>query len=165
MPDVLTMTVRTSSLSAGLGRILSMALAAGFRPARLRPGQSAGWWPRKAPTGGNRCRGNLLGAASDTEIWRAVRQGVHGTVSIPDRHGRPTDPVGRRQLAGLPQRQADRHRHRGPCSAAVHRAGALLRRCAAGSRSTPARAADRRTLQRRERFAHWLTAVSFIVLA
>ena len=39
--------------------------------------------PQERPVEGN-VPGGSLGSASDTEIWRAVRGGVQGSVSIPD---------------------------------------------------------------------------------
>ena len=54
------------------------------------PGISRGDVPSRANrptnvTGGN-VPGGSLGTASDSELWRAVRQGVRGTVSIPDKN-------------------------------------------------------------------------------
>ncbi len=118
---------------------------------------------QEAPTGGS-VPGNTLGGASDTEIWRQVRQGVQGTVSIPDPNA-----------GQLIQSQGESWRawRNGPLStvggwAMLGMVILLALFFALRGRIKIDAGASGRTVERFnaiERFAHWLTAVSFIVLA
>ncbi|HIP80338.1 MAG TPA: formate dehydrogenase subunit gamma [Kiloniellaceae bacterium] len=117
----------------------------------------------ESPTGGE-VPGNVLGSEADSEMWRAVRGGVAGTVSIPDP-----------QAAFLIQSEGDNWRawRNGPVT--VYGAWTMLGiiivvalffvlrgriKIDAGPSGTTV---ERFNLI--ERTAHWLTAVSFIVLA
>ena len=116
-----------------------------------------------SPTGGQ-VPGNVLGNQADSEMWRAVREGVQGSVSIPDP-----------QAAFLIQSEGDNWRawRNGPIT--VYGAWAMLGIVAiialffairgrikidAGPSGTTV---ERFNLI--ERVAHWITATSFIVLA
>lgn len=132
------------------------------------PGISRGDVPSRATqptnvTGGN-VPGGSLGTSSDSELWRAVRKGVKGTVSIPDKNA-----------AQLVQSEGDNWRavRNGPLAAwGVMGLAAILlvlvlfmlgrgriKIDAGRSGKTITRFADI------ERTAHWLLAVSFIILA
>ncbi len=107
--------------------------------------------------------GGSLGSASDAEIWRAVRQGAQGNVSIPDR-----------QAGVLIQSEGENWRavRNGPLS--VYSAWALLGIIillalffAIRGRIKIESGRSAQTVERfngLERFGHWLTAGSFIVL-
>ena len=108
--------------------------------------------------------GNWSGSASDAEIWRAVRKGVTGTVSIPDK-----------KAAQLVQSDADNWRafKNGPMS---QFGGFLLLGVfillglfyVARGKIMIEGGASGQTVERFngiERFTHWLTASSFIVLS
>ncbi len=108
--------------------------------------------------------GNALGNASDAEIWRAIRRGNRGNVSIPDK-----------QAGVLIQSEGDNWRafRNGPLSlyggwalAAVIVLLALF--FAARGRIRIEAGASGTTVERFgafERFSHWLVACSFVVLA
>ena len=108
--------------------------------------------------------GNTLGSSSDAEIWRAIRQGQQGTVSIQD------------EMAGiLIQSEGDNWRawRNGPLS--LYGAWAMLGVIAVLALFFLIRGRIRidagpsgRLIERfnsPERFAHWLLATSFIILA
>lgn len=117
----------------------------------------------ESPTGGT-VPGASLGFNSDSEIWRAVRQGVEGTVSIPDR-----------QAAQLIQSEGDNWRaiRNGPLlvlggtvllmfigmTALFFLIRGRIRIDSGMSGRTMLRFNDV------ERFAHWISAVSFIILS
>ncbi len=110
--------------------------------------------------------GNVLGSMSDAEMWRKVGGGIRGDVSIPDK-----------KAGQLVQRDGDAWRafKNGPLS--VYGAyglaamlGVLVLFFLLRGRIKIDHGPDPRgrTIERfnaLERFAHWLTAVSFIVLA
>ncbi len=108
--------------------------------------------------------GQSLGGVSDAEFWRQIRHGVSGTVSIPDK-----------QAAVLVQSEGDNWRamRNGPVSAfggwmllAVIVVLAVF--FAVRGRIRVDSGLSGRTVERfngLERFTHWLTASSFIVLA
>ncbi len=144
--------------AAGLSLLIAYGMAAG-----LTGSAALDTAPAQAQTGGN-VPGNWSGNVSDTELWRAVRRGVTGTVSIPDK-----------KAAVLVQSDGDNWRafRNGPVS---QTGGWLLLativvlalfffirgriRIGAGFAGE--------TIERfnaLERFTHWLTASSFIVLA
>lgn len=115
------------------------------------------------PTGGT-VPGDVLGSSSDSETWRSIRQGIQGTVSIPDKNA-----------AQLVQSEGDNWRaiKNGPISTwgVIIMAGMLallalfylLR-----GRIRVEHGMSGRTIERFndiERMAHWLLAVSFIILA
>ncbi len=154
---------RRGGLVAAL--VLGLALLAGaaLSPDAALAQATRGDVAQENPTGGN-VPGNVLGAASDTEIWRQVRRGVQGTVSIPDpnaaqliqsegeswrawRNG-PLSTIGGWSLLGMVILLALFFALRGRIKIDAGAAGTTVERFNAI-----------------ERFAHWLTAVSFIVLA
>ncbi|MFQ5468093.1 MAG: formate dehydrogenase subunit gamma, partial [Kiloniellaceae bacterium] len=108
--------------------------------------------------------GGHLGTRSDSELWRAVRRGTQGKVSIPDK------------LAGVMiQSEGDNWRawRNGPITVAgawatLGTIGALALFFVARGRIMIDAGPSGRTVERFngvERFSHWLTAVSFIALA
>lgn len=149
--------VRALTLFLGLFVVLAAAAGTGSVMAQQNPPDL-----RSAPTGGE-VPGNTLGATSDSEFWRAVRQGARGNVSIPDK-----------QAGQLVQSEGDNWRaiRNGPVS--VYGGWVLLGtiillalffllrgriRIEAGkSGKTISRFNDL------ERFGHWLLASSFIIL-
>jgi len=108
--------------------------------------------------------GNSLGASSDSEMWRAVRQGIQGNVSIPDK-----------KAGVLVQSEGDNWRafRNGPLS--VYSAYALMGIIALlavffllRGRIKIAHGRSGETITRFagwERIGHWLLAISFIVLS
>ncbi len=108
--------------------------------------------------------GQSLGGVSDAEFWRQIRHGVAGTVSIPDK-----------QAAVLVQSEGDNWRaaRNGPVS--VFGGWVLLAMIivlavffAVRGRIRVDSGLSGRTVERfnaLERFTHWLTASSFVVLA
>ena len=138
-------------------------LAAAAGPTVPAWGQTADEIRTESPVGGN-VPGNVLGNAADSELWRAIRQGESGTVSIPDE-----------QAGRLIQSEGDNWRavRNGPLT--VYGAWAMLGIVAVIALFFVVRGRIRidagpsgATIERFnliERTAHWLTAVSFIVLA
>lgn len=108
--------------------------------------------------------GGTLGSASDADFWRAVRRGVQGSVSIPDKN------AGILVESGGDTWQEVRD---GPLK--VYGAWAVLGMIALLALFFVLRGRVRiqagkagRTIERFDdvdRFAHWLTAISFILLA
>ncbi len=108
--------------------------------------------------------GQSLGGVSDAEFWRQIRRGVAGTVSIPDK-----------QAAVLVQSEGDNWRamRNGPVSnfggwALLAIIVVLAVFFAVRGRIRVDGGLSGRTVERfngLERFTHWLTASSFIVLA
>ena len=108
--------------------------------------------------------GRALGGASDADLWRQARQGVQGTVSLPDK-----------KYGVLVQSEGENWRavRNGPVSlygawlmAAVFVLLAVF--FAIRGRIRIEAGPSDRSIERFngvERFAHWLTAISFIVLA
>ncbi|MGD1880350.1 MAG: formate dehydrogenase subunit gamma [Kiloniellaceae bacterium] len=119
--------------------------------------------PAESPTGG-RVPGNVLGDQADADMWRAVRGGVEGTVSIPDK-----------QAGRLIQSQGSDWRavRNGPVT--VYGAWAMLGIVAIIALFFAVRGRIRidagpagTTIERfnmLERTAHWIIASSFVVLA
>jgi len=108
--------------------------------------------------------GNTLGGASDTDLWRAIRGGVQGKVSIPDR-----------QSGVLIQSEGDSWRavRNGPVStygiwAILGVIAVLAIFFALRGRIRIEAGRSDQTIERfngLERFAHWLMAGSFVILA
>jgi formate dehydrogenase subunit gamma len=108
--------------------------------------------------------GNSLGTVSDTEMWRAVRQGVSGTVSIPDE-----------KAAVLVQSEGDNWRawRNGPILIVGAIAFWVMFFVVFGFYNLRGKVRIRSGRSGRkllrfgfvERFGHWLTAGSFLVLA
>ena len=108
--------------------------------------------------------GQSLGGVSDTEFWRQIRRGVVGTVSLPDK-----------QAAVLVQSEGDNWRamRNGPVSTfggwvLLAMIVVLAVFFAVRGRIRVDSGLSGRTVERfnaLERFTHWLTASSFIVLA
>ena len=152
--------------SRGLAAMVAVVLgvlvfhAAGTSASAQQP---AGDPAAEAPVQGQ-VPGNTLGTNSDTELWRAVRQGVAGNVSIPDKNA-----------ATLVQSEGElwRSLRNGPL--ALYASWALLAMVVLLSIFFAIRGRIRiehgrsdRTITRFaavERFGHWLLASSFIVLA
>ncbi len=144
--------------------ILVMALIfLGFSIVAGSLAQDAGTPGTEAAQPGGAVPGGSLGSTSDAEIWRAVRQGMQGNVSIPDR-----------QAGVLIQSEGENWRaiRNGPLS--VYSAWALLGIIivlalffAIRGRIKIESGRSAQTVERfngLERFGHWLTAGSFIVL-
>jgi formate dehydrogenase subunit gamma len=116
-----------------------------------------------SPLAGN-VPGGHLGAASDSEIWRALRGGAYGAVSIPDK-----------QAGQMIQSEGDNWRARRNGLITVGGIWALFGMIAIVALFFAIRGririeagASGKTIERfndLERFAHWLSATSFIVLA
>jgi formate dehydrogenase subunit gamma len=156
---------RRSALSRFFGFLLLLAgtAFAVSGPATPAFAQASDSPVSEAPVGGN-VPGNVLGNQADSEMWRAVRAGIQGRVSIPNA-----------QAGQLIQSEGDNWRavRNGPVT--VYGAWAMLGivaiialffalrgriRIDAGPAGT--------TIERFnmiERTAHWITAVSFVVLA
>ena len=108
--------------------------------------------------------GGALGNLNDAEIWRAVRHGIEGTVSIPDK-----------KAGVLVQSEGDNWRawRNGPITQiGLYAMGGMLILLvlffAIRGRIRIDAGPSGRTMERFngvERFAHWLTAVCFIILA
>ncbi len=108
--------------------------------------------------------GQSLGAISDSEIWRTVRHGITGTVSIPDK-----------QAGVLVQSEGDNWRafRNGPVTVSgvwimAGMLGLLVLFFLIRGRVRVEAGLSGQTVERFneiERFAHWLTASCFIVLA
>lgn len=119
--------------------------------------------PQESPVGGS-VPGASLGTNSDAEIWRAVRQGVQGTVSIPDK-----------QAGVLVQSEGDNWRawRNGPITVAggwiiLGFIGLTALFFVIRGRIKIDSGESGRTIERfnnLERFTHWMTAVSFILLS
>jgi formate dehydrogenase subunit gamma len=115
------------------------------------------------PTGGN-VPGGHLGTSSDTELWRALRGGIQGTVSIPDK-----------QAGQMIQSGGDSWRswRNGPVtvvfgSLLLAMVGLIALFFLVRGRIKIDAGPSGRTIERFngvERFTHWLTAVCFIFLA
>ncbi|MDJ0946517.1 MAG: formate dehydrogenase subunit gamma [Kiloniellales bacterium] len=162
---VLSQRSRRGGLRLAAFLVLGLALlaAAALSPEAALAQATRGDVAQETPTGGN-IPGNSLGSASDTEIWRQVRRGVQGTVSIPDPNA-----------AQLIQSQGESWRawRNGPLStvggwAMLGMVILLALFFALRGRIKIDAGPAGRTVERFnaiERFAHWLTAVSFIVLA
>lgn len=115
------------------------------------------------PLGGG-VPGQALGTTSDAEFWRAIRQGMQGTVSIPDK-----------QAGVMIQSEGDNWRaiRNGPMT--VYGAWFMLATVGIIALFFVIRGRIRidagpsgRTVVRfneLERFTHWMTAVSFVLLA
>src|SRR5690606_15447146 len=67
----------------GLGVLAAAALLASGAVVAPAWGQSANQPAATGPTGGQ-VPGNALGNQADSDLWRAIRQGETGYVSIPD---------------------------------------------------------------------------------
>ncbi|WP_422367649.1 formate dehydrogenase subunit gamma [Pelagibius sp.] len=143
--------------------LLAAALVASGGLAGTAWGQSSDPVVSESPTGGQ-VPGNVLGSEADSEMWRAVRQGVQGRVTIPDP-----------RAAQLIQSEGDNWRawRNGPIT--VYGAWAMLGIVAIVALFFAVRGRIKidagpsgNTVERFnlvERVAHWITAVSFIVLA
>jgi len=119
--------------------------------------------PAAAQEGGT-VPGQSLGSASDADLWRAIRQGGSGTVSIPDQ-----------KAAIMIQSGGESWRNirNGPLSTIgiwllVGMIAVLALYFALRGRIRVEAGSSGRTVERfnsLERFAHWLTAGTFVVLA
>ena len=70
-----------------LGFSFAMAVLASIAAAFLvlAPAHQAPASPEESRPGGSALGGRPFNNAGDAEVWRAIRQGVPGTVSIPDK--------------------------------------------------------------------------------
>ena len=153
--------IRRFLILASLLVLTALTLSGGF--AGDAWGQRSDPVPSESPTGGQ-VPGNVLGSQADSDLWRAVRQGVQGRVSIPDT-----------QAGHLIQSEGDNWRawRNGPLT--VYGAWILLGAVAVVALFFAVRGRIRIdagpsgvTVERFnmiERTAHWITATSFIVLA
>jgi len=149
-------TVRRVFGAVGLATLVAYAAAAGLTGSALLDARAAAQTQGQVP-------GNVLGNQSDSDLWRKVRRGAQGTVSIPDK-----------QAGVLVQAEGDQWRMvRGPISTIGGWSLAIIIIVIAIYRSARGRVIiddgpSGRTVVRFngiERFTHWLTASSFIVLA
>jgi formate dehydrogenase subunit gamma len=116
-----------------------------------------------SPQAGN-VPGGHLGTSSDSQLWRTIREGVRGSVSLPDR-----------QAGVMIQSEGDNWRawRNGPVTVwggtgLLILLGVLALFFALRGRIKIDSGMSGNTVERFngiERFAHWMTAVSFIVLA
>ncbi len=149
--------LRGAATAAALAGLVACAGLAGLTGAPSLASQAWAQVEGKPP-------GESLGNRSDAEFWRDVRNGIWGTVSVPDK------------MSGmLIQSEGENWRafRNGPLSiyggwllAAV--IGLLALFFALRRRIRVERGLSGKTIERFngvERFAHWLTAISFVVLA
>lgn len=151
-----------STMCRGLRR-MGLAVLVAYAAAAGLTGSPALEAPAVAQTKGQ-VPGQALGGISDAQFWRQIRHGVAGTVSIPDK-----------QAAVLVQSEGDNWRamRNGPIS--VFGGWVLLAMIvvlavffAVRGRIRVDTGLSGRTVERfnaLERFTHWLTASSFVVLA
>ena len=143
--------------------LIAMALAVAAAPVSPAWGQSEGSGADAGPVGGT-VPGNALGNTADSDFWRAIRQGEMGSVTIPNA-----------QAGQLIQSEGDNWRaiRNGPVT--VYGAWSMLGIVALLALFFAVRGRIRidsgpsgTTIERFnmvERLAHWITAVSFVVLA
>jgi len=157
----------TQSIAHRAG-LLALALFMAFAAATLTGGrqalaQAAGSATEQSPEAGN-VPGDSLGTLSDANVWREVRRGLQGTVSIPDK-----------QAGLMIQSEGDNWRawRNGPITvggawAVLGMIGLLALFFVLRGRIRIDAGPSGRSLERFngvERFVHWLTAGSFILLA
>lgn len=166
-PTLRPLTGFLSATIVFVAMFLGVAVVGGLfladQPAHGQAPSPSAQVPPELPTGGQ-VPGNALGAASDSEIWRAVRQGVQGEVSIPDS-----------QAGVLIQSHGETWRalRNGPLSTygawvLIGTVGLLALFFAVRGRIRIEAGRSGKTIERFkdvERFGHWLTAGSFIILA
>jgi formate dehydrogenase subunit gamma len=152
-----------SSFLFSLVLLIAMALAAAAAPVSPAWGQSEGSGAAAGPVGGT-VPGNALGNTADSDFWRAIRQGEMGSVTIPNA-----------QAGQLIQSEGDNWRavRNGPVT--VYGAWTMLGIVALLALFFAVRGRIRidsgpsgTTIERFnmvERLAHWITAVSFVILA
>ena len=146
-----------SAVIVALGLLLAGPAAAQSGVEEENPGL------RSAPTGGT-VPGDSLGATSDTDFWREIRRGAEGQVSIPDR-----------QAGVLIQAYGENWRNvrNGPLSlygswVLLGMLGLLALFFLLRGRVKIESGWSGQTIERfngLERFTHWMTAVSFVILA
>jgi len=162
------MTRLSKSIAAVLGAC-AIVLAAALTPALFAVDQALAQQvqgraiEQVSPLGGNLPSGHL-GTDSDAEIWRAVRMGIQGNVSIPNK-----------QAGVLIQSEGDNWRawRNGPITtggvwAILGVIGLLALFFVFRGRIRIEAGPSGKSIERFneiERFAHWLSAVSFILLA
>ena len=157
----------TKDFGAALGAIvlaLLVSLAAVSSSSNRAFAQSDGRTAQQTTPVGGHVPGDVLGATSDTEIWRAVRRGMQGTVSIPDK-----------QAGVLIQSEGDNWRaiRNGPLTVygawvVLGMIGLLALFFVVRGRIKIDAGTSGRTIERFngvERFVHWMTAVSFVLMA
>lgn len=151
IPIVLVAVV--CAVQLGMASLAAAAAHSGTKPPLEEPSPAAGNVP-----------GHSLGNVSDSEIWRAARRGLRGQVSIPDK-----------QAGVLIQSEGEEWRaiRNGPVSvngvrALVGVTGIVILYFVLFGTIRVEAGPSGRMVERFgniERFAHWLTATSFIVLA
>ncbi len=162
------MTRLSKSIAAVLGAC-AILLAAALTPALFAADQALAQQAQGraveqvSPLGGN-VPGGHLGTASDAEIWRAVRMGIQGNVSIPNK-----------QAGVLIQSEGENWRawRNGPITTGgvwglLGVIGLLALFFVFRGRIRIEAGPSGKSIERFneiERFAHWLGAVSFILLA
>ena len=158
-----SMTRLTQGLIA-VGLFLGLAFAVAMLAAGSVAAQTEGRQVApESPVGGT-VPGASLGSESDSEIWRAVRGGVQGSVSIPDK-----------QAGVLIQSEGDNWRaiRNGPLTVygawiVLGFVGLVALFFLVRGRIKIDAGPSGRTIERfngLERFTHWLTAVCFVILA
>jgi formate dehydrogenase subunit gamma len=162
------MTRLSKSIAATLGAC-TILLAATLAPTLFGADQALAQQvegravEQMSPLGGN-VPGGHLGTASDAEIWRAVRQGIQGNVSIPDK-----------RAGVMIQSEGENWRawRNGPITTGgawgmLGTIGLLALFFVFRGRVRIEAGPSGKSIERFneiERFAHWLSAVSFILLA
>jgi len=152
---------RAAVLLGLIGLVLLLAVAAGTpAQAQLDPSRTV---PPEALAGGS-VPGNTLGSSSDADFWRAVRTGDQGYVSIPNK-----------QAGVLVQSYGESWREFRNALLKVYGAWALLGMVGLlalffllrGRVRIQAGRSGRRIVRfdGLDRFAHWVTASSFVILA
>lgn len=149
-----------------LGFSFAMAVFASIAAAFLvlAPAHQAPASPEESRPGGSALGGRPFNNAGDAEVWRAIRQGVPGTVSIPDK-----------KAAVLIEANGEEWRRwrNGPIAVVGAVAFWLMFFVVVGfyimrgpvRLSHPPSGREVIRFHAIERFGHWLTAGSFIVLA
>ena len=150
-------TMRRAARCMAVAVLVTCGTAAGIRGSPVLEAPAVAQTMGQVP-------GQSLGGVSDTEFWRQIRRGVVGTVSLPDK-----------QAAVLVQSEGDNWRamRNGPVSTfggwvLLAMIVVLAVFFAVRGRIRVDSGLSGRTVERfnaLERFTHWLTASSFIVLA
>ncbi len=162
------MTKLSKSIAATLGAC-AIFLSATFAPTLFATDEALAQQvegravEQVSPLGGN-VPGGHLGVSSDAEIWRAVRQGIQGNVSIPDK-----------QAGVMIQSEGENWRawRNGPITTGgvwgiLGTIALLALFFVVRGRVRIEAGPSGKTIERFneiERFTHWLTAVAFILLA
>ena len=146
--------------------VLALAMMTGYALAQsgVDPKISSGINAATDPASGGRVPGNSLGSSSDADLWRAIKGGSPGNVSIPDAnagvmiqsggevwrhvHNNTVPKIGAYMILGMIALLALFYAVRGRMKISSGRAGITVTR-----------------FNLLERAGHWLTAGSFVILA